>query len=771
MSKIMQEILREKVMAIINEIWDLPLVNDWESVLDLGVTKGSVPWQMYGSRKPEHEAYQLTQYYMISYDESDGQFMMEEKRISDIDLSKDLYKLSARYDQHPEFEINPLMKETIEKRESSSVHKSLKNKRATSKTRLVLQNEPDEDEVLRLEDIRNIDDLTRAVNRILSDLRVSEYELKEIHEYTQILPAMFYEPGSHDLNRKVAFALKQTDERLFLSWVMLRSKASDFDYDTIPDLYQKWSKYFKVKPDGVTKQSIMYWAKQYSPEEFIRIKRNTVNYYIDETISSPTDFDFANVLFQMYKHKYVCSGIIEKSWYVFNSHYWEKDKGMSLRYAISTEIYALYREKMQAVVSEMQTYDPADPRYEELKKMNKHMLEVTSKLKRTNDKNNIMREAMEIFYDKDFNNNVDKNKYLLCCTNGVLDFKNRVFRDGLPSDYITKCTHLCYNDFDPVCHTEKASEITELFNKIYQVPELNRYMWDHLSGSLIGENINQTFNIYLGNGSNGKSKITKLMSLVLGDYYGTVPIALITERRNGIGGTSSEVMNLKGVRYAVMQEPTKEVVLNDGVMKELTGGDPIVGRQLYKEAESFIPQFDLCVCTNILPLINSNDDGTWRRIRIVKHMSKFVDPTENVKPSEESPYIFPKDKSLEDKLPGWAETFLSMLVKRAFETQGKVEDCPIVMMASNNYRQREDHIASFVSQMIEVKEGEVVKRQALSEEFKKWYSEYHNSKRIPKGIELFDYMDKKFGQAKKDGWHGVAIIYPDTTEFADMNCY
>jgi len=771
MSKIMQEILREKVMAIINEIWDLPLVNDWESVLDLGVTKGSVPWQMYGSRKPEHEAYQLTQYYMISYDESDGQFMMEEKRISDIDLSKDLYKLSARYDQHPEFEINPLMKEIIEKRESSSVHKTLKNKRATSKTRLVLQNDPEEDEVLRLEDVRNIDDLTRAINRILSDLKVSEYELKEIHEYTQILPPMFYEPGSHDLNRKVAFALKQTDDRLFLSWVMLRSKASDFDYDTIPDLYQKWTKYFKVKPDGLTKQSIMFWARQHSPDEFTRIKRNTVNYYIDETISSPTEFDFAKVLYQMYNHKYVCSGIIEKSWYVFNGHYWEKDKGMSLRLSISTEIYNLYRDKMHVIVAEMQSYDPADPRYEELKKKSKHMMEVTSKLKRTNDKNNIMREAMEIFYDKDFNNNVDKNKYLLCCTNGVVDFKNGVFRDGLPSDYITKCTHLCYNEFDPVHHSVKAAEITELFNKIYQVPELNKYMWDHLAGSLIGENINQTFNIYLGNGSNGKSKITKLMSLVLGDYYGTVPIALITERRNGIGGTSSEVMNLKGVRYAVMQEPTKEVVLNDGVMKELTGGDPIVGRQLYKEAESFIPQFDLCVCTNILPLINSNDDGTWRRIRIVKHMSKFVDPTENIKPSEESPYIFPKDKSLEDKLPGWAETFLSMLVKRAFETQGKVEDCPIVMMASNNYRQREDHIASFVNQMIEVKEGEVVKRQALSEEFKKWYSEYHNSKRIPKGIELFDYMDKKFGQAKKDGWHGVAIIYPDITEIADMNCY
>jgi phage/plasmid-associated DNA primase len=225
-------------------------------------------------------------------------------------------------------------------------------------------------------------------------------------------------------------------------------------------------------------------------------------------------------------------------------------------------------------------------------------------------------------------------------------------------------------------------------------------------------------------------------------------------------------MNLKGVRYACMQEPTKEIQLNEGVMKELTGGDPIVGRQLYKESESFIPQFDLCVCTNILPVINSNDDGTWRRIRVIKHMAKFADPSENITPSEDSPYVFPKDKTLEDKLPLFAETFLSMLVKRAFETQGKVDDCPMVMMYSNNYRQREDHIAAFVSQMIEVVEGGVVKREELSETFKKWYCEFYNSKKIPKGIELFDYMNKKFGHPKKgkDGWQGVAIIRPEVEE-------
>ena len=233
-------------------------------------------------------------------------------------------------------------------------------------------------------------------------------------------------------------------------------------------------------------------------------------------------------------------------------------------------------------------------------------------------------------------------------------------------------------------------------------------------------------------------------------------------------------MNLKAVRYAVTQEPTKEVTLNEGVMKELTGGDPLVGRQLYKESETFIPQFDLCVCTNILPNINSNDDGTWRRIRIIRHQTKFVgpnDPDHLKQPTELSPYIFPKDKTIEDKLPGWAEIFMSMLVKRAFETQGHVEDCEIVMMASDKYRQGQDHIAGFVSQMIESKPGSTIKRQALSEEFKKWYSEYHNAKKIPKGIELFEFMDKKFGAAKKDGWKNVAIIYPDQDECTDMQNY
>jgi phage/plasmid-associated DNA primase len=174
------------------------------------------------------------------------------------------------------------------------------------------------------------------------------------------------------------------------------------------------------------------------------------------------------------------------------------------------------------------------------------------------------------------------------------------------------------------------------------------------------------------------------MSHTLGDYKGTVPITLVTEKRTSIGGTSSEVMQLKGIRYAVMQEPSKGVKLNEGIMKELTGGDPLQARALFQESETFEPQFKLVVCTNNLFDIDSNDDGTWRRIRKCDFLSKFID--ENETHTDDTQFVFIKDKALKEKLPQLAPVFASMLVKLAFETGGNVEDCVTVNEASNKQK-------------------------------------------------------------------------------------
>jgi P4 family phage/plasmid primase-like protien len=754
MDNTLQLMLRERILKKLSDIWELPLTNSWEDVLDEGISKGCVNWQMYGSQKPGHDAYKLSYFLTAEIDKQDNEFMTVPKNVKEFDLSKDLCLLSAQYDKHQHFEVNPKIAVEYKKRQDSQPSK-MKKSSSKGKVNLVLEEEDDSN--IQLADITNAEMLKKAMDNIINTLRINEQHIREIHDYTQILPEKYYRPGSHVLNRQVAFALKHTDERLFLSWIMLRSKAADFDYATIPSLYQTWKYQFNKRPDGVTKRSIMYWAKQDAYEEYEKVKRTTIDYYIEETIFDAADFDYAMVLYHMFKDKYVCSSITNKKWYTFKRHRWEKDEGQSLRLAISRDMFALYSEKQSQYMSDLQNYETNNDVHEKMQRKVKKIAEVCIKLKKTNDKNNIMREAMEIFFDKDFIKNMDANKYLLCFSNGVIDFRTKSFRQGYPQDYITKTTGIPYIPYNQEESKEISQEITTFMKQLFPQEGLCRYMWDHLSASLIGAKKEHAFNIYRGSGSNGKSILTDLMSQALGEYKGTVPITLVTEKRGTIGGTSSEIIQLKGVRYAVMQEPSKDAVINEGILKELTGGDPIQARALYSDSEIFEPQFSLVVCTNALFDVKSNDDGTWRRMKLNDFVAKFV--SEGETHTDDTQYVFPKDKGLKEKLPKWAPVFVSMLVKRAFETEGEVIDCPEVVAASGKYRQSQDCISGFIIEKIIKAPGKTVGKQSLNVVFKEWFQVNHGNRKPPKLSELEEIMNKKFGNRNlaTNKWSNIMI--------------
>jgi P4 family phage/plasmid primase-like protien len=770
----MQMIIREKMIAKIQDIWDFPLINPWESVLDEGISKGKTNWQLFGSRKPGNEAYELTHHYIMKIDEGDGQYSMDEEDVAKFDMKNNFAKLSVQYDMHPKFEINPVMIDEYNKRLENKGNKSIKKASSKVRMNLIVDDDQlnDDEESISITDIKDAETLEKAVNIMIKQFKSNEYEIVETHHFAQALPAKYYDPGSHLLNRQVAFALKHTDDRLFLSWVKLRSKASDFDFNSIPDLYCQWKKFHKTNQEGikVTRKSIMYWLRKDNYEEYDNIKKNTIEYFLEKYYETGTEYDAAMVLKQMYKDNYVCVSYDKKGvWYQFRNHRWVIDRGLSLRSKISEELYYLLSSKVDQISNEMFEYTEDDERKAFIQKKLKIIGDLSIKLKKTADKDHIMREAAEIFYDGEFIRHMDTNKYLMCFNNGVVDFVNKIFREGYPEDYITKTTKINYIHYDENNEEfqKTAHELEEFMNKLFPVPDLNRYMRDHLASCLIGANKNQTFNVYHGSGSNGKSIIADLMSVTLGEYKGTVPITLVTDVRGKIGGTSDEVLKLKGVRYAVMQEPSKGVKLNEGIMKELTGGDPIQARGLYSESEIFEPQFSLVVCTNNLFDIESNDDGTWRRIRKCDFMAKFVDEGETH--TDDTPYVYVKDKSLKDKLPQFAPVFASMLVKRAFETGGIVEDCETVLNASNKYRKGQDHISAFISEKI-LKTGENkdrIKKTELKKEFDMWFQESQGSRKGPKGEELYEYMNKKFGPCKSTGWHCVKIVYPEEEDAMD----
>jgi hypothetical protein len=146
---VFQTMIREKMIEKLGEIWDdLPLTNSWDSVLDEGISKGKTNWQLFGSRKPGNENYELVRHFSITFDSADGEFMMDEKNIRDFDLKNNFYKLSVQNINNPTFEINPKIKKECEKR----MEKNGQNKKKTTKTKINL--------LVEEEDVNDINDVS-----------------------------------------------------------------------------------------------------------------------------------------------------------------------------------------------------------------------------------------------------------------------------------------------------------------------------------------------------------------------------------------------------------------------------------------------------------------------------------------------------------------------------------------------------------------------------------------------------------------------------------
>jgi P4 family phage/plasmid primase-like protien len=802
-NKIANSIITKKVKTKIkDELWsDFPLKdNDWSNVIDDAITTGSSGWQLLNSKKPDHEAYKLTHVFEITYQEP-ALIKNEIDKSPYLKNSSKFIEMTARYKEYPSYfyksSFIPIFEEQKQKQEKKVKKTSVSN-----------DNDDDDDESSNsysITDILNIQsssELDLYVEKFLKNINnEKEFIFKEINGYIMTLPVSYYGKSSYSKWIRVCWALRHISNKLFIVFVKFSSQTEDFLYPTsIQELYDEyWKKADTSKEKTLTIRSIIYWSKTEAPEKYKKVKEESLNYYIDLTLgiidnysdsctnadkfmSKCSDFDIARVVYHYFKDEFVCVNINKNIWYRFENHRWvENDSGTTLRKSMSTDIFKFYSNRMNDVYFKEYAEETAKEEQNEKKvkslscKMTR-CSDIMLRLKTTTDKKNIMSESRDLFYDSTFYNKLDSNKYLLCFKNGIYDFKEKVFRDGYPEDYISKTTNINYLDYDTAMQkTQIVDEINDFMQKLFPEKELLQYMWDHLSSTLLGETKNHTFNMYIGCGQNGKSVLVNFMEKVLGQYKGDVPLSLITDKRGKIGGVSPEIVELKGIRYAVMQEPSKGDKINEGLMKSITGSDPMMGRAPYQvQTVHYDPQFKLVVCSNELMEVVSQDHGTWRRIRVVEYKSLFVEnPVQN---NPDKPYQFKLDKDIKDKFNSWKEVFASMLVKRVNETGGDVNDCEQVLKASNEYKNSQNYYAEFINEKIIKIEGSLLEKKQFNIAFRNWF--YDNKGRRATSNDEKDagkYMSEQYTyDTAKNVWKGASIketafTYPDNQENLEVD--
>ena len=463
-----QYFIRENILKKINLILeDLPVRNLPSDIIDRSViyTNG---WMLFGSHKPKKDSYQISYIFdgtMNKIEINDYPFTMNIARFFSIREKKDKDLIIIREDKIP----------FIEKSNKVKITKSKIKKPITY-------------------DLEQIKEMLS----ILNDERVDNY-----HTWIEVGWAL------HNID--------SSSQELVDLWVEFSMRSSKFKEG---ECEKEWE---KSKNDGLGIGSLFHWAKTDNFAKYKIIMNKYVQNYVEKSVKSPTNFDIATVLFHMYKYEYKFTG---SEWYMFRNHLWHKENdGMYLRQKISTDLlekYILLMSDYNKICSSTDQNITEDDR-EEYKTKNKEITKICLNLKTTAFKDNIVKECKELFYDKNFANNLDTNFYLIGFNNGIYDLKTSVLRDGRPDDYVSMSTNIDKIEFNP--DNEHWSDIKNFIDTVFYEEEVREYFLLFLASCLQGHNAEEKFRIWTGSGCHAldtdilmhDGSIKKVQDIIIGD--------------------------------------------------------------------------------------------------------------------------------------------------------------------------------------------------------------------------------------------------------------
>lgn len=215
----------------------------------------------------------------------------------------------------------------------------------------------------------------------------------------------------------------------------------------------------------------------------------------------------------------------------------------------------------------------------------------------------------------------DTDPYLFNCLNGTFDLRTSQFRPHEPSDFLTKRANVHYNP-DAKCERwgKFISEITCGDDKLALY--LQKTTGYGLSGDTSQECL---FILYGPTTRNGKGTFMESVLNVLGDYAKTIqPDSLAYRKTNG-SGHSDDIARLAGIRFVNASELPNDMKLNAAIVKQITGGDTVTTRFIYKGFFEYRPQFKIFINTNHLPEVGDDSLFSSGRLKLIPFDRHFDD--------------------------------------------------------------------------------------------------------------------------------------------------
>lgn len=298
--------------------------------------------------------------------------------------------------------------------------------------------------------------------------------------------------------------------------------------------------------------------------------------------------------------------VTNDSWYIWNGEgYWKKDTLGEIREFAKATLLSIHNESKYA--SDQKRKEMA-LRWAVQCEKNEH---VTSAIKLASSDPRVVMPLEEF----------DKDVYLFNMLNGTYDLKNHMFLQHDRETMITR--QVAYNYDKTATCTQFTNFLERIFRNQKEKDNVIRYIQKAIGYTLTGEVSQQCIFLLYGSGSNGKSTLTETMRMLLGDYGTTIASSSLTTQKNE--SVRNDIARLPKTRLVVASENAKGTIIDEELIKKLTGGDEVTARFLFQEEFNFYPQLKLWWAFNHPPGLRDLTHSLMRRLKLIPFTEKIGD--------------------------------------------------------------------------------------------------------------------------------------------------
>ena len=296
---------------------------------------------------------------------------------------------------------------------------------------------------------------------------------------------------------------------------------------------------------------------------------------------------------------------------------------------------------------------------------------------------------------------LDKNPNLLGVQNGIINLTTGKPIMIKPDTLVTKRSNFIY-DPDAEC-----PRFNRFIVEIEPDKAKQEFLLLSLAYFLTGSVKEQIWFFWMGVGANGKSRLIELIAWCLGDYAFKIPTEMLMRQNRSSAGASPDKMNLQGKRLIYCNETTEGQRIDDALVKDITGGDKITARELYKNHVTFDPTHKLVVSGNYAPIVSDDGEGFWRRVALFEFTQRFEGASD--------------DKDLHSKLKAEASGILNVLLAAVKQWNKSGLTRPKALTdATNQYRDDQDLIADYLRTGTSVGRDLTITKSELYHRYKIW---------------------------------------------------